>query len=110
LRFASERIPERAAIPKSIKIVSQMPLTAIGKIFKPALRKEAAREGYVDALGGMVAAYNLSMVVDEHGGETLIRLVSTNLSSTYHASVRRFVGDALKTFTFAHELRFEERL
>lgn len=36
--FAAARIPERAAVPVRIEIVMQMPLTAVGKIFKPRLR------------------------------------------------------------------------
>jgi fatty-acyl-CoA synthase len=36
--FAAERVPERAAVPVRIEIVPQMPMTAVGKIFKPRLR------------------------------------------------------------------------
>jgi len=37
LEYASAHIPERAAHPKSVKILQAMPVTAVGKIFKPAL-------------------------------------------------------------------------
>ena len=30
-------IPERAAVPKRIKISASLPVTAVGKLFKPAL-------------------------------------------------------------------------
>lgn len=43
LRFAASLIPERAAVPKAIWIVPQLPLTGVGKIFKPPLRRDAAR-------------------------------------------------------------------
>jgi fatty-acyl-CoA synthase len=36
--FAAERIPERAALPVRIEVIPQMPVTAVGKIFKPRLR------------------------------------------------------------------------
>jgi fatty-acyl-CoA synthase len=43
-RFAQHHISERAAIPKRIEILEALPLTAVGKIFKPALqRREVAR-------------------------------------------------------------------
>lgn len=106
LRFAAERIPERAAVPKYVKIVREMPLTGVGKIFKPALRADAAFDGYVDALGGMIGAYNMQLRVEEEDGSQCIRLVSTNLSTVHHASVSRFVNDALKTFTLPYSLRF----
>jgi len=38
LAYAKEAIPERAAVPKAIHIIAAMPLTGVGKIFKPALK------------------------------------------------------------------------
>lgn len=37
LQFAAQTIPERAAVPKHIRISASLPTTAVGKIFKPAL-------------------------------------------------------------------------
>lgn len=34
-----KRIPERAAMPKSIVVIDRMPLTPVGKIFKPELKR-----------------------------------------------------------------------
>lgn len=42
LHFAEEAIAERAARPKSVRILPALPLTAVGKIFKPELRRMAA--------------------------------------------------------------------
>ena len=39
--FAKENIPERAAAPVIVEILSDMPTTAVGKIFKPTLRERA---------------------------------------------------------------------
>jgi fatty-acyl-CoA synthase len=38
-QFAQRHISERAAIPKRIEILEALPLTAVGKIFKPALQQ-----------------------------------------------------------------------
>lgn len=38
LSFAKANIGERAAIPKKVEIIEQMPLTAVGKIYKVALK------------------------------------------------------------------------
>ncbi|WP_196492496.1 AMP-binding protein [Psychrosphaera haliotis] len=35
--FMKDRTPERAAIPKEVLVIGEMPLTAVGKIFKPKL-------------------------------------------------------------------------
>ena len=48
--FARERIAERPAWPKSIYIVESIPVTAVGKIYKPALRVEAARRSLTDQI------------------------------------------------------------
>jgi fatty-acyl-CoA synthase len=37
--FVRDEIGERAALPKQIRIVDSMPLTGVGKIFKPELRR-----------------------------------------------------------------------
>jgi fatty-acyl-CoA synthase len=37
LSFAQAHIGERAAVPKRIQVIADLPTTAVGKIFKPAL-------------------------------------------------------------------------
>ena len=48
--FCKEHVYERAAHPKYLTIINELPKTAIGKIFKPALRKEAITRVYNEAL------------------------------------------------------------
>jgi fatty-acyl-CoA synthase len=52
LRFAAERIGERAGIPKAVRTMDTLPTTAVGKIFKLELR----RAEIADALGEAVRA------------------------------------------------------
>ena len=46
ISFANERLTERAAQPKYIEILPELPKTAVGKVFKPALRKSAITRVY----------------------------------------------------------------
>ena len=39
MEFAQSHIPERAAWPKAIHVVEKLPLTNVGKIFKPELQR-----------------------------------------------------------------------
>jgi fatty-acyl-CoA synthase len=39
--FAERYIPERPAYPKRVEILASLPLTAIGKVYKPALKAKA---------------------------------------------------------------------
>ncbi|WP_209424441.1 acyl-CoA synthetase [Pararhodobacter sp. SW119] len=41
LEHVSDRIAERAAIPKHIEVLDELPKTAVGKVFKPDLRRRA---------------------------------------------------------------------
>ena len=50
LAFAKEHVHERAAVPKYMEIMDELPKTAVGKIFKPALRKSAIVRIYNAAL------------------------------------------------------------
>ena len=61
VEFCKEHIFERAAIPKYIEIMQELPKTAVGKVFKPDLRKKALTRVYNKAL----RAAQLDVVVNE---------------------------------------------
>jgi fatty-acyl-CoA synthase len=48
--WAADHVPERAAAPKHVEIVDEIPLTSVGKPFKPELRRRAAEQAARDAL------------------------------------------------------------
>ncbi|MBO6601803.1 MAG: acyl-CoA synthetase [Roseicyclus sp.] len=50
LDHCKEHVHERAAIPKHLEILPELPKTAVGKIFKPDLRKRAISRVYNAAL------------------------------------------------------------
>ena len=50
MAHASEHIHERAAIPKYLEVLDELPKTAVGKVFKPDLRKLAITRIYNGAL------------------------------------------------------------
>jgi fatty-acyl-CoA synthase len=69
LAYAQEHIKERAAHPKHIEIMSELPKTAVGKIFKPDLRKMAIKRIYDHALhSGSIAASVADVVEDKKRG------------------------------------------
>jgi fatty-acyl-CoA synthase len=63
LEHAALTIPERAAIPKRIKISSSLPTTAVGKLFKPALVEREIEETVRAEADGVGAAL-ISVTVD----------------------------------------------
>jgi fatty-acyl-CoA synthase len=48
--WAAGQVPERAAAPKHVEIVDEIPLTSVGKPYKPELRRRAAERAARDAL------------------------------------------------------------
>lgn len=67
--FAKEKVHERAAHPKYIEVMDELPKTAVGKIFKPELRKMAITRIYNKALKKAdVAAVVVSVSEDKKRG------------------------------------------
>ena len=48
--WAAGRVPERAAAPKHVEIVDEIPVTSVGKPYKPELRRRAAERAARAAL------------------------------------------------------------
>ncbi|QIE42503.1 acyl-CoA synthetase [Rhodobacteraceae bacterium SC52] len=65
LEFCSGRIHERAAIPKYVEVLAELPKTAVGKVFKPDLRKLAITRVYDAALAGAELHAHVAEVVDD---------------------------------------------
>ncbi|MDA0720322.1 MAG: acyl-CoA synthetase [Proteobacteria bacterium] len=55
LDYAKQHIHERAAHPKHLEVLAELPKTAVGKIFKPDLRKRAITRIYAAALADLAA-------------------------------------------------------
>ncbi|MBJ7520088.1 MAG: acyl-CoA synthetase [Solirubrobacteraceae bacterium] len=55
LAWAADRVPERAAAPKLVEIIDEIPLTLVGKPFKPELRRRAAERAAREAIGSAAA-------------------------------------------------------
>ncbi|RJE88096.1 acyl-CoA synthetase [Paracoccus onubensis] len=72
MQHARTHIHERAAIPKYIEILPELPKTAVGKIFKPDLRKLAIIRIYNEVLDGTGAS--VAEVIDDKKRGLVARL------------------------------------
>ncbi|MDE0752875.1 MAG: acyl-CoA synthetase [Planktomarina sp.] len=71
ITFANSLVTERAAQPKYVEILPELPKTAVGKVFKPALRKSAIIRTYNLALSEAgVDAQVQKVVEDKYRGLT----------------------------------------
>ncbi len=63
--FAAEKIAERAALPKHVEILPELPKTAVGKVFKPDLRRRAITRVFDAALAEAGIEQRVSDVVED---------------------------------------------
>lgn len=76
--FAQRFIPERPAFPKSVQILDALPMTAIGKLFKPALRVMAAQTVLQDRLTRAGLAASVRVEVSLEGKDQLVRFIAAS--------------------------------
>ncbi|HBO6052685.1 acyl-CoA synthetase [Pseudomonas aeruginosa] len=94
-QFAATRIHERAALPKRIEVVGDLPLTPVGKIFKPALlKREIAMAIEQEAESAGISGVAVEVLQDAQKG-----LVARIGAGEYQARLE----DKLRKFTFAVE-------
>ena len=65
IEFVNARVSERAAQAKYIEIVPELPKTAVGKVFKPALRKSAITRIYNESLESAGVDAQVQSVIDD---------------------------------------------
>jgi fatty-acyl-CoA synthase len=90
--FLHDEIRERAAFPKGIRIVDAMPLTGVGKIFKPALRRRETEDAVRTALvAAGVEGATVSINEDGSRGISLqVELQDAQLESLAASALGRF--------------------
>lgn len=105
LQFATEHIGERAAVPKAIRIIDQMPLTTVGKIFKPQLRWLEIQDVFSDKVGQIdgIEAVNVEAGSDPRHG-TLARLQITAAAGADPAKLKASVSQVLGRYAIAYEV------
>ena len=80
LAYCKRHVRERAAIPKHITILSELPKTAVGKVFKPDLRRQAITRVYNATLETAGLQARVSHVKDDKK-RGLVALITMNGSS-----------------------------
>ena len=74
LTYATQHIHERAAQPKHVEILAELPKTAVGKVFKPDLRKRAITRTYDAALTAAKLPVRVADVIDDKKRGLVARL------------------------------------
>jgi fatty-acyl-CoA synthase len=110
LRYAAARTPERAAVPVQLYVVDTIPLTAVGKVFKPALRLDAA-ERAVRRLLAPLEKDGCTVGVSVASHKELGTLISVTLAGEPaggREAALALARSKLDPLTMKHELRWLE--
>jgi fatty-acyl-CoA synthase len=104
--FVRERTPERAAVPVRVTFIDAIPLTAVGKVFKPALRWEAARSAVTRLLAGVAPeGAALDVEVGAHAVHgNLITVRFAGVAEPARAALAQRVQERLGALEMRHEI------
>ena len=104
--FVRERTPERAAVPVQLYVIDAIPQTAVGKIFKPALRIDATQRAVGRLLADLTPA-DAELLIEyrthtEHGG--LINVRIANVAVEAREALASRVSARLDPLAMKHEI------
>lgn len=104
--YLETEIGERAAIPKEVLIIPAIPLTPVGKIFKPALRRDAIKrvcQEELKALGDMMKEAEIAVKEDKVYG-TMTKISITPVRPEYRDAIQARVSEVIGKYTFKYRL------
>ena len=104
--FLRDRIAERAAFPKEILIVPEIPLTAVGKPLKAELRKDAAHRALRWAVSEATGIANgqLFLSIDPHPTSGTIVNIRIACSDSEWTGLESRVKETMNQYSFAYRL------
>jgi len=107
--WVRERTPERAAIPVQILPISPMPLTGVGKVFKPQLRWDAAARVFTAVLSPLQEkGIDCSVHVGPHGSHGSLATVNVVcVPEDKQTAIAEEVHKMLAPFVLRHEIVFK---
>lgn len=104
LNDIAPKVYERPAVPKRVTLIDTMPMTAVGKIFKPALRLKAIEVKLAEVLEGAAPGRAIRVDGEERPG-ALVAVI--RISGEESEAVRSTVRQRLAAISVAHELFFD---
>ncbi|MBV9456945.1 MAG: AMP-binding protein, partial [Bradyrhizobium sp.] len=104
--WVRERTPERAAVPVQIIPIDPMPLTGVGKVFKPQLRWDAAQRVFTGVLTPLMErGVDCKVKVGAHGSHGSVAVVTlSGVDQAERDAVINEVHTLLAPFVIRHEV------
>ena len=89
--FCEENVPERAAHPKYLELLDELPKTAVGKVFKPDLRKRAIKRVFNETLQEAGLETRVETVFDDKKRGMVVELTSGDSDELLQGLLGQFV-------------------
>ena len=104
--WVRERTPERAAVPAQIIPIDPMPLTGVGKVFKPRLRWDAAKRVFTGVLAPLVErGIDCTIEVGPHGSHGSMATVTiAHVPEQKREAIANEVDTMLAPFVMRYEI------
>jgi len=108
--FLKDRIAERAAFPKEIIVVPEIPLTAVGKPLKTELRKDAAHRALTSALSEATGIANgeLFLSLDPHPSSGTMVNIRISCADSEWSGIESRVKATMNQYSFAYHLERDD--
>ena len=96
-------VPERAAIPKDIYIIDEMPLTAVGKMFKPELVCREVKRVIIRELSEHMPdlSYQASVTPDKKQG------ILASISLDGHQDQSKNIEEKIKSIFTSYSFNYQ---
>lgn len=110
LQWVRERTPERAAIPVEVVLIDAIPLTGVGKVFKPQLRWVAAQKVFSTLLAPLATddvAIDVSVGADGTHGTLATVTLSGPATGEDRAGLTLGVQERMGPFTIRHQINWK---
>lgn len=108
LEFVKNKIKERAALPKAIRIIETMPLTSVGKIFKPQLIWKEVSEVYTTEIQNLEGIEQVQVEVKPDKVSGMLAHIQVKAQDAHKArELEKLVQDKLGAYAIQYNLTIQ---
>ncbi|GAB3837452.1 acyl-CoA synthetase [Dactylosporangium cerinum] len=88
--WARERVPDPAAAPKAVTVLDALPVTAVGKLYKPVLRADATRRQLLAALDEIAGVHDIEITIEGSAIVTTVKVAPSADEAAIKAVLGRY--------------------
>ncbi|MGC1211667.1 MAG: acyl-CoA synthetase [Micromonospora sp.] len=88
--WASAHVPDRTAAPRTVTVLDELPVTAVGKLYKLPLRADAIRRELRAALVGVPGVHDIDATIDRSSVVATVKVHPSAQEETVKAILGRY--------------------